>query len=98
VRQRILVRRLYVRHPPRQEYRLTEKGHDLFHYAVVLNAWGDRWLAPPSGPAYQLVHRDCGEVVAPLVRCSHCKEALLPDAVSNARPRRASHRSPAPRR
>jgi len=88
VRQKILVRRLYVRHPPRQEYRLTQKGRDLFHYAVVLNAWGDRWLAPPGGPAYQLVHRDCGRVVAPLVRCGHCHEALLPDSVSNARSRR----------
>ncbi len=98
VRQKILVRRLYVRHPPRQEYRLTEKGHGLFHYAVVLNAWGDRWLLPPSGPAYQLVHRGCGQVVAPLVRCSHCHEALLPDAVTNAQPRRASRRAPAPAR
>lgn len=87
VAQRILVRQLYVRHPPRHEYRLTEKGRDLFHYAAVLNAWGDRWLAPPSGPAYQLVHRDCGRVVALAVRCGHCHEALRPDAVSFARVR-----------
>lgn len=90
VRQKILARRLYVRHPPRQEYRLTQKGRDLFHYAVVLNAWGDRWLVPPTGPAYQLVHRECGQVIIPLVRCSHCHEALLPEAVTNA----SSHRRP----
>lgn len=87
VAQRILVRRLYVSHPPRHEYRLTDKGHDLLHYAVVLNAWGDRWLAPPGGPAYQLVHRGCGRVVAPEVRCGHCQEPLRPDAVSFARVR-----------
>jgi len=87
VAQRILVRRLYVRHPPRHEYQLTEKGRDLFHYAAVLNAWGDRWLAPPSGPAYQLVHRGCGCVLAPVVRCGHCHEPLRPDAVSFARVR-----------
>jgi DNA-binding HxlR family transcriptional regulator len=92
VREKILVRRLYVRHPPRQEYRLTAKGHGLFHYAIVLNAWGDRWLVPPSGPAYELVHRGCGQVMAPLVRCSHCRVALLPDAVANARPRGATRR------
>jgi DNA-binding HxlR family transcriptional regulator len=88
VAQRILVRRLYVRHPPRYEYRLTDKGRDLFHYAVVLNDWGDRWLAPPGGPAYQLVHRGCGRVVTPVVRCGHCLEPLQPDAVSYARVRR----------
>jgi DNA-binding HxlR family transcriptional regulator len=88
VAQRILVRRLYVRHPPRYEYRLTDKGRDLFHYAAVLNAWGDRWLTPPSGPAYQLVHRGCGRVVTPVVRCGHCHEPLRPDAVSYASVRR----------
>jgi len=87
VAQRILGRRLYLSHPPRHEYRLTEKGLDLLHYAVVLNAWGDRWLAPPSGPAYQLVHRGCGHVVAPVVRCGHCADPLRPDAVSFARVR-----------
>jgi DNA-binding HxlR family transcriptional regulator len=85
VRQKILARRLYERHPPRHEYRLTPKGRDLLHYAVVLNAWGDRWLTPSGGPAYQLVHRACGQVIKPLVRCSHCHAALLPEAVTNAR-------------
>jgi DNA-binding HxlR family transcriptional regulator len=85
VAQRILLRRLYVRRPPRQEYRLTEKGRDLFHYAAALNAWGDRWLAPPSGPAYELVHRGCGCVLAPVVRCGHCHEPLRADAVTYAR-------------
>jgi DNA-binding HxlR family transcriptional regulator len=87
VAQRILVRRLYVSHPPRHEYRLTAKGLDLLHYAVVLNAWGDRWLAPPGGPDYELVHRGCGQLVAPVVRCGHCLEPLQPDAVSFARVR-----------
>jgi DNA-binding HxlR family transcriptional regulator len=93
VAQRILVRRLYVRHPPRHEYLLTAKGRDLFHYAVVLNAWGDRWLAPPSGPAYELVHRGCGRIVSPVVRCGHCLEPLRPDAVTYARTRRTVRRS-----
>jgi DNA-binding HxlR family transcriptional regulator len=90
VAQRILLRRLYERRPPRHEYRLTEKGRDLFHYAAVLNAWGDRWLAPPSGPAYELVHRGCGHVLAPVVRCGHCDEPLRADAVTYARARRTA--------
>jgi hypothetical protein len=57
---------------------------------VVLNAWGGRWLVPSGGPAYQLVHRACGQVITPLVRCSHCHTALLPEAVTNARRLRKS--------
>jgi DNA-binding HxlR family transcriptional regulator len=92
VAQRILQRRPYVRHPPRHDYRLTEKGRDLFHYAAVLNAWGDRWLAPRGGPAYELVHRGCGQVLAPVVRCGHCLETLRPDAVTDAQPKRPPRR------
>jgi len=86
VRQRIFRRRLYSRQPARWEYRLTDKGRDLFPYALVLNAWGDRWLAAAAGPPYQLLHRDCGKVIEPVVRCSHCQRALLPTAVAAAAP------------
>jgi len=88
VRRRILERRPYQQLPPRFEYRLTDKGRDLFPYALVLNAWGDRWLAPPGGPPFQLVHHGCGQVIAPVVRCSHCHEPLAPAAVSSSGPGR----------
>ena len=45
---------------PRHEYRLTQKGRDLFPVLVALQAWGDRYLADPEGPAVELTHRDCG--------------------------------------
>jgi DNA-binding HxlR family transcriptional regulator len=89
VRQRIFRRRLYSRQPARWEYRLTDKGRDLFPYALMLNAWGDRWLSAAAGPPYQLLHRDCGQVVVPVVRCSHCHRPLLPNAVAAAPPGRS---------
>src|ERR1700729_4505461 len=43
----------------RQQYRLTEKGADLFPVLVALMEWGDRWLDDRGGPT-ELLHPDCG--------------------------------------
>ncbi len=48
----------------RYEYRLTEKGFDLYPVLVAIAAWGDRYLADPSGPPVEIEHRGCGERVA----------------------------------
>ena len=53
----------------RQQYRLTEKGADLFPVLVALMHWGDRWLDDRGGPL-ELLHRDCGEVVGVELRCA----------------------------
>ena len=34
----------------RHEYRLTEKGFDLYPVLVAIADWGDRYLADPGGP------------------------------------------------
>ena len=39
----ILTTRLYEDRPPRFEYRLTEKGRDLYDVLVAMWRWGDRW-------------------------------------------------------
>jgi DNA-binding HxlR family transcriptional regulator len=54
----------------RDEYRLTEKGFDLYPVLVALREWGDRHLADPDGPPLLTVHRDCGEEVAVQLRCA----------------------------
>jgi DNA-binding HxlR family transcriptional regulator len=53
----------------RHEYRLTDKGRDLFPVVVALMQWGDRWIADEAGPAVRLSHRDCGEPVAVQLVC-----------------------------
>jgi DNA-binding HxlR family transcriptional regulator len=78
VRQRIVARRLYTEQPKRYEYRLTDKGRDLFGYALLLNAWGDRWLATAAGPPYLMVHEPCDRAIGPVVRCRHCGGELVP--------------------
>jgi DNA-binding HxlR family transcriptional regulator len=54
----------------RFEYRLTEKGLELFPALVALMQWGDKWTADPDGPPVEVRHRDCGEPIAAELRCA----------------------------
>jgi DNA-binding HxlR family transcriptional regulator len=53
----------------RYEYRLTEKGMDLYPVLVALMEWGDRHAVGPAGPQVLLRHRDCGEPVDLQMAC-----------------------------
>jgi len=53
----------------RHEYRLTEKGLDLYPVLVAMLEWGDRYLSDAEGPALELVHRDCRAPLHLEVRC-----------------------------
>jgi DNA-binding HxlR family transcriptional regulator len=54
----------------RHEYRLTDKGLDLYPVLVALMQWGDRYAADPAGPPALLTHRDCGEPVRLELTCA----------------------------
>ena len=54
----------------RQEYRLTEKGFDLYPVLVAIADWGDRYLADPEGPPVAFAHRDCGASVHAELHCA----------------------------
>ena len=75
VQHRILVRVRYHERPPRYEYRLTERGLDLFPVILVLMKWGDRWLAT-DGPSVRPHHVPCDQVADPVLRCAHCGGAI----------------------
>ncbi len=53
----------------RYEYRLTDKGLDLYPVLVALMQWGDQHAAGPAGPPVLLQHRDCGEPVQLQLSC-----------------------------
>jgi DNA-binding HxlR family transcriptional regulator len=76
VAEGIMTRVEYEEHPRRFEYRLTEKGVDLYPVIVSLLKWGDRWMAGADGAPIELVHRKCGEHILPALTCPHCKEEL----------------------
>jgi DNA-binding HxlR family transcriptional regulator len=76
VEQGVLEKRLYVDHPPRYEYRLTDKGLDLWPTLVSLMYWGDAYAAPAGGPPVLLEHRGCGGAVDAHRICAACAERL----------------------
>jgi DNA-binding HxlR family transcriptional regulator len=54
----------------RMEYRLTEKGLDLYPVLLALQTWGDRYLADPEGPPIEFAHRGCDAKVELVMRCA----------------------------
>jgi len=77
----IMRRVRYQQHPPRDEYRLTEKGLDLWPVIVDLLQWGDQHLAGPAGPPVLLRHRGCGGALDSRRRCESCGAELGPREV-----------------
>ena len=76
VAEGILERRRYQDRPPRHEYRLTEKGRDLYPVMIALMQWGDKYTAGDAGPPVLLVHETCGHRTEPRFVCSHCGEPI----------------------
>jgi DNA-binding HxlR family transcriptional regulator len=74
VEEGILERRPYGNHRDRFEYRLTEKGIDLYRVIVSLLTWGDRWMPDDEGPPVELRHKACGQVTHPDLACPECGE------------------------
>jgi DNA-binding HxlR family transcriptional regulator len=76
----ILTRVPYSDHPPRSEYRLTDRGRDLWPVITAMRQWGDTWAAP-DGPPLTIRHKGCGQIVTAVPVCSHCGEPLDARAV-----------------
>jgi len=57
----IVERVRYQERPPRDEYRLTPKGRDLWKVNVALREWGDQWDATGFGqPPVEMIDRLTG--------------------------------------
>jgi DNA-binding HxlR family transcriptional regulator len=83
----VLEKRLYSERPDRFEYRLTEKGRDLWPVLISLLRWGDRWMTGRNGPPVEIRHRACGHAIHPELACPECGEWLTA-ADMQATPRR----------
>ena len=75
VEHHVLEKVKYQDAPERFEYRLTEKGRDLFPVIAAMIAWGDKWASPDGAPI-RLLHR-CGEFAEPAVVCDKCSAPLV---------------------
>ena len=58
----------------RHEYRLTEKGFDLYPVLAAVRHWGDRYLADPEGSPVEFEHVGCGAEVEVVLRCQEGHE------------------------
>jgi DNA-binding HxlR family transcriptional regulator len=65
----------YSERPLRHEYRLTERGRDLWPVITAMRQWGDKYAAP-GGPPVEIVHKGCGHVADAVMTCSACGEAI----------------------
>jgi len=84
----LVERARYRDRPPRDEYRLTEKGHDFWKVTTALREWGDRWDATGYGaPTMEIVDRDSGREV---------RLALVDPETGRAVPRERVRLSPGP--
>jgi len=70
----VLARHPYGNHPDRYEYRLTQKGLELYPVVVSLLTWGDRWMTEGDDPPVELRHKDCGHAIHPELACPECGE------------------------
>ena len=88
----VMERHQYSEHPPRYEYRLTDKGRSLFGVIAALMQWGDEWEQGPAGPPMLLVHDTCGQVTQPMLTCPHCHGEVGPGS-THSEPGPGAHRT-----
>ncbi len=80
----VLEKIAYQDHPPRYDYKLSEKGLDLYGAIMHLVAWGDKYYFKEGGPIKH-VHKTCGHTFKPELHCSEChKEIAARDVTINA--------------
>lgn len=63
----VLRREPYQDRPLRYEYRLTQRGKELYPVMVSLMGWAETHIPPPEGSAFTLVARDTGLPIAPVL-------------------------------
>jgi DNA-binding HxlR family transcriptional regulator len=71
----VLVKVPYMDHPPRYDYRLTEKGRDLWPVLTSMRQWGDKYAAP-DGPPLEVIHKECGHPLDAVMTCAACGERV----------------------
>lgn len=68
--------RIYQEKPDRHEYRLTEKGRDLYPILLALTKWGDKWHIDDDQVPVGLTHTSCGHQIHVQPICPECGEEL----------------------
>jgi len=78
----VLARVPYGARPVRFEYKLTDKGLDLYPLMMSLAAWGDKYMDKGKGAPLLYEHKACGHDLRPILTCSACAAPLDPRQVT----------------
>jgi len=81
VKNFVLAKVPYQERPLRYEYRLTQKGLDLYPIVMALVHWGDVHMSGKKGRPLVHQHLNCGKTFDPVTICSECGEPLNPRQV-----------------
>lgn len=81
VKDFVLAKVPYQERPLRYEYRLTQKGLDLYPIVMSIVHWGDMHMAGKKGRPLLHQHVNCGKAFDPVMSCSACGEPLSPKHV-----------------
>ncbi|NIB43560.1 helix-turn-helix transcriptional regulator [Pseudomaricurvus alkylphenolicus] len=68
----------YQSNPVRYEYRLTDRGKELYPVIMTLVKWGDKWMAGDGGKPMEYEHKSCGNNIMPVLTCPECHEEIDP--------------------
>lgn len=71
----------YDENQKRFEYRLTQKGLDLYPILLSVALWGDRWESDEDGAPVVYTHKDCGHDTQPHYVCDHCQKEIHAKAI-----------------
>ncbi|MDB5479912.1 MAG: transcriptional regulator, HxlR family [Caulobacteraceae bacterium] len=77
----VLTKVSYRQKPARYEYRLTQKGLDLYPIVMAIVHWGDVHMSGEKGRPLLHRHMACGRHFDPVLVCSECEGALDPRQV-----------------
>jgi DNA-binding HxlR family transcriptional regulator len=68
----VMEKGLYSTAPPRFEYRMTQKGRDLYWSALMMLRWERKWSTREGRLQLRLRHKTCGQVFDPTPCCLKC--------------------------
>ena len=78
----VLTKVAYQQHPLRHEYRLTDKGLDLYPVVMAMVHWGDTHMVDRKGRPLLHRHLVCDHDFDPVLTCSACNASVSPRAVA----------------
>jgi DNA-binding HxlR family transcriptional regulator len=84
VEEGIVDKHAYQLRPRRHDYKLTDKGLDLYPVPLSMLTWGDRWLSNGRAPV-RLTHLRCGKRLSPRLSCSNCTQPITREDLTFSR-------------